>query len=528
MHQVPIWIRCDSVDRAEDPSAVSRLRDVPDPDHPPAFRHPAGLRTLFLTEMWERFSYYGNRSLLMLYMTDTAHGGLGMDVPLAAAIYGLFTAAVYLTSLPGGWCADRLLGARQTLIIGAWVIVAGNVCLMLPERTWFLLGLGLIAIGSGLLKPTASAMVGQLYPDGGYRRDAGFTLFYLGINLGAALGPLICSALAAQGSWRWGFIPAGIGMLCGLIQFRYTASRLGIVGERPPVDAVSAQAQPHTHERSRRLLLGCVVVLLLIGAGAVTVATGALRLDVQAIAHASTTAIAVIAVAVIVGILVRGGLTVVERRRFLLVVVLMSCSVVFWAGFEQAGSSLTLFAEDHTDRRMTSSGTQVPAGWFLSLNPVLILIVAPLASALWMRLGRLGRNPSLPLKFALALGLLAVGFLIMRAAAVERLASGQLVSPWWLIMTYCCFTLGELCLSPIGLSAITTLAPQRFASQMLGVWFLATALGNLVAGLLAGRVGGTHLAEMPSTFLVLALAAALIAVILAAAAAPLSRLASRP
>jgi POT family proton-dependent oligopeptide transporter len=489
-----------------------------------ALRHPPGLSTLFLTEMWERFSYYGNRSLLILYMTDHVHGGLGLDVPVATAIYGLFSAAVYLTALPGGWLADRFLGAQRTLVLGGVVILAGNLLLVVPETAAFAIALALIAVGSGLLKPNASAIVGQLYPEGGFRRDAGFTLFYVGINVGAVLGPLICSSLAEHTSWHWGFLPAACGMLAGLLQFRLTAHRLGEAGRHPNPPPPAAHGPGAGRRRGRRWLLGGGLALALLG----TLAWVTLHGTLIALARVSASAISLLAVVVILGVLWAGRLDADERRRVLVIVLLMACSVLFWAGFEQAGSSLTLFAKDHTQTHLSSLDADIPVGWFQSINPLAILVLAPLGSALWMHLGRRGRNPALLRKVAASLALLAGGYLVMAGAALHCRTSGLLVSPGWLVATYLLFTLGEICISPIGLSAVATLAPRRFSSQMMGLWFLAAALGNLVAGLVASGMGGDALERMPTTFLVLALASLLIAGVLAAIAPAIARCLASP
>jgi POT family proton-dependent oligopeptide transporter len=491
-----------------------------------AQRHPRGLSTLFLVEMWERFSYYGNRSLLILYMTSASErGGLGLDIPLAAAIYGLFTAAVFLTALPGGWIADRLIGARRALVVGGVFIMAGNLALILPHQSAFFFGLLLIAIGTGLLKPNASAMVGHLYPEGGYRRDAGFTIFYVGINLGAVLGPLVCATLGEKLSWQWGFIPAGFGMLCGLIHYKLSARHLGTIGLPPAELTLTAPG-------NRRPLLVLVAAGILFAAVAASLMTGLVQIDVIALARYSAYGIAAVAAIAIIGMLVFGRLDRGERQRFYVIIILMVCSVLFWAGFEQAGSSLTLFANDHTDRHLGTDspegGFTIPVGWFLALNPLFVILCAPLVSHLWMRLGKTGRDPSLTVKFAVSLALLGAGFLVMMAASSTRLAGDTLVSPMWLVTTYLLFTLGEVCLSPIGLSAITKLSPRRFGGQMLGLWFLATSLGNLVAGLMAGQFTAESVGDMPNIFLAMALVALAMTVVLLVLAKPISRLVESP
>jgi len=446
------------------------------------------LRTLFFTEMWERFSYYGMRALLVLFMVDSARGGMGLTDQRATAIYGLYTAGVYLMALPGGWVADRLWGARRAVWIGGIVIAAGHFTLALPSTNAFFLGLILIVVGTGLLKPNISALVGDLYPEGGARRDAGFTIFYMGINLGAAIGPLICSALGEKVNWHLGFAAAGVGMVLGLIQFRASAHLLPVDphAERPPLSP-----------RARTLLrtiLGAAVVVILLGFA------GLLPLHPEALAKGATALIVAIAVLYFGGILLYGGLGPVEKKRVGVIIVLFISSAIFWAGFEQAGSSLNLFAERFTDRVLFGSNWVIPAGWFQSLGPVFIILFAPVAAAFWVRLGIIQLDPSLPVKFAFGLILLAVGFGIMALAAVLVVASGQ-VGPSWLILTYLLHTFGELCVSPVGLSSVTKLAPTRLVGQMMGTWFLATSLGNLLAGLLAGEFSDSGGSSLTAGFL---------------------------
>ncbi len=487
-------------------------------------KHPPGLSVLFFTEMWERFSYYGLRALLILYMTATKeNGGLGLDVAMAAAIYGLFTAAVYLTALPGGWIADRLVGAQRALFIGAIIIVLGHISLALHFEWAFFLGLFLIAVGTGLLKPSASALVGQLYPVGGYRRDAGYTIFYVGINIGAFIGPLICAYLGEKLSWQWGFIPAAVGMVCGIIQYKLKSKCLGLAGLVP--DGADP-TQPF--QLNRRLLRIVLFFVGIIGAIVIAMCAGIISINAITLAKYAAFGIATIAVTAVVAFLILGNFTSVERNRFFVIVILMVVSVLFWAGFEQAGSSLTIFANEHTDRKLSWINFEVPAGWFLSLNPLFIILLAPVFSRIWMRLGSVGRDPSLAMKFAIAMGLLSAGFFVMMIGSTVLISGESKVSPLWLFTTYMLFTFGEICLSPIGLSAVATLSPKRFSSQMLGLWFLATSLGNLVAGLMAGQFDPSKTEAMPDAFMHMAVIALVVTVILIVFAKPISRLVGKP
>lgn len=457
--------------------------------------HPRGLYTLFFTEMWERLSYYGMRALLVLFMVDQVQrGGLGLSDATATAIYGLYTAGVYLAALPGGWIADRLLGAQRAIWIGGWLIAAGHFSLGIPRVETFFVGLILVVTGTGLLKPNISTLVGALYPEGGARRDAGFTIFYMGINLGAALGPLVCSTLGEKWNWHYGFTAAGVGMLFGLVQFRLTRHHLGPAGTQRPAPS------PATRRDLRLVLAGAGLLVLI----TILALTGVLVIDPVWLARRTTLVIAVLAVGYFGWLFFGAGLDLAEKRRVIVIGILFLASAMFWSGFEQAGSSLNLFAERHT--RRIFAGFEIPAGWFQSLNAAFIILLAPATAAAWVALARRGRNPSLGSKVAVGLLLLAAGFLVLAVGARRALNHGP-VWPTWLITTYLLHTVGELCLSPVGLSAVTKLAPPRLVGQMMGVWFLATSLGNLIAGLIAGEVSGDNTAAMPLRFLQVVLTA---------------------
>jgi len=454
--------------------------------------HPRGLYTLFFTEMWERLGYYGMRALLMLFMgAAVATGGLGLDDKTAAAIYGLFTCAVYLGALPGGWVADRLLGSQRAVLVGGIIIATGYFTLAVPRVDTFYLGLILVVTGTGLLKPNVSAIVGQLYPEGGARRDAGFTLFYMGINLGATIGPLICSYLGEKINWRLGFAVAGVGMVLGLAQFQLTRRHLGGAGSQP-VPRKTGRARDWGIVAGACGLIATLYLLVL---------AGILHLNPRALASYTAYFIIAIAVVYFAVLFLFAGLDHTEKQHLGVVVVLFIASAMFWAGFEQAGSSLNLFAERHTQRLFF--GFEIPTGWFQSLNPLFIISLAPLIAMIWVALARRNRDLTLTTKFAVGLGLLALGFLVMAGAAAVA-ASGKKALPTWLIATYLFHTLGELCISPVGLSSVTKLAPQRLVGQMMGLWFLATSLGNLMAGLAAGKLTSENPAQMPLMFLVVA------------------------
>jgi len=459
--------------------------------------HPRGLYTLFFTEMWERFSYYGMRALLVLFMVAaTSEGGMGLDDATATAIYGIYTAAVFVAPLPGGWMADRLLGAQRAVWYGGIIIMLGHFTLAIPTTTTFYLGLIFVVLGTGLLKPNISAIVGELYQDNSHKRDAGYTIFYMGINLGAMIGPLICSTLGenARFGWHYGFAAAGFGMLFGLIQYRLTRHHLGNAGLLP--DHLRADGTHKTPPSHGWLKVGIGVALtaLLTVLGL----SGIWTFDAVGLAHWTTLIIALMAILYFAYVFIFGQLNATERKCVSVIVVLVIAEVIFWSGFEQAGSSLNLFAERYTDKMFL--GMDIPTGWFQSLNPLMILILAPFFAAMWVNLGKRNLDPSTPAKFAFGLMQMGLGFLVMYGAS-RFVVKGETVLPTWLFFTYLIHTTGELCLSPVGLSAVSKLSPKRFVSQMMGIWFLGSALGNILAGLLAGRFNPESLNDMPGLYL---------------------------
>lgn len=462
-----------------------------------AFGHPRGLITLFFTEMWERLSYYGMRALLVLFMTDQVmNSGMGLTDRTATAIYGIYTAAVYLVALPGGWIADRLMGAQRAVFVGGIIIMSGHFVLAVPSGYAFILGLLLVVLGTGLLKPNVSAVVGELYGPGDPRRDAGFTIFYMGINLGAFLGPLICGYLgqSPQFGWHYGFAAAGVGMLFGVLQFWLTRSYLGEAGLYP---ATTGDAD----RDSRKRRTGWMAVSIALLAVATVVAlgfSGALEFNPVRIAQQTTTLIVVMALAYFAYVLLFGGLDTAEKKRVIVIIFLFFGAAMFWSGFEQAGSSLNIFADRYTVLAVGS--LPLLSTWFQSLNPAFIIIFAPVYAWMWVALAKRNLNPSTPMKFGLGLVILALGFFVMVAAS-RLVASGNQVFPTWLFFTYLFHTLGELALSPVGLSATTKLAPKRYVGQMMGIWFLGAALGNVVAGLIAGEFDAENLQTMPSQYL---------------------------
>jgi len=437
--------------------------------------------------MWERFSYYGMRGLLVLFLTATvADGGMEMSVAKAGAIYGLYTAGVYLSALPGGWIADRLLGQQSAVFWGGVIIAAGHFSMAMGSEALFFTGLVLIVIGTGLLKPNVSAVVGDLYTDKGARRDAGFSIFYMGINIGGFLGPLVCGALGEGRNWHLGFGAAGVGMVLGLIQYRLGLKHLGGVGL---LDPDARAALPST----RRTFFTGLAVVWAVAAGLWMLAN-ARGFGVEQFAGATGVGIVIIAVAYFAYLMLFGGLQAGEHQRVVYIFLLFIGASLFWAGFEQAGSSMNLFAEGLTDRMI--GGWEMPASWLQSVNSMFIILLAPVFGMLWVWLR--DRNPSIPVKFGLGLVLLGIGFFVLAwGASFATLENG--VSPMWLVVTYFLHTSGELCLSPVGLSSVTKLSPKRLVGQMMGVWFMGTALGNLIAGLAAGRLESMSASGLFST-----------------------------
>jgi POT family proton-dependent oligopeptide transporter len=464
------------------------------------FGHPRGLATLFLTEMWERFTFYGMRAVLILFLVATvASGGLGLDDKTAAAIYGLYNAGVYLAALPGGWVADRLIGAQRAVMLGGLAITAGNLLLAISTSPGgFYIGLVVIIIGVGLLKPNVSAIVAGLYPEGGARLDSAFTIFYIGINVGAALGPLVIPVAQIYFGLRAGFGVGAVFMILGVAQFYFTRKYLGDSGVHPaPIHAAGgAKAVVPRSKEWLRLWIGVAALVAVLAA----VNLGWIPVNPLRLAQGAAYIIGGMGVLYFGYYFIFADLNPEERKRGVVLVVLFCGCALFFSGFEQAGSSMNLFAERYTDRTIGWLHFVIPTGWFQSFNSVFIVLFAPFFAWVWIALARRNLNPSATAKFAVGVILMGSGFLVM-AAAATIVAHGSQVLPYWLIMTYLFHTFGELCLSPVGLSYYTKLAPKRFVGQMMGMWFLATSLGNLVAGLIAGEFDANNVAAMPGQYM---------------------------
>lgn len=448
------------------------------------FGHPRGLFVLFFTEMWERFSYYGMRAILFLYLTKSAsEGALGLDEKSGGAIMGLYMASVYLLTLPGGWIADNILGQKKAIWWGGIVIMIGHVILAIPGSTYvFFLGLAFVAVGTGLLKANISSIVGELYPEGGAKRDAAFSIFYLGINLGAFLGMFIVGYLGEKVGWHYGFGAAAFAMFFGLINFKLNGKYLDGLGDKPKVQASYTYLY---------VVIGAIVFMALL------VVTGVL--DSVSLAQSMKYIISIVTLLYFAYIgFMDKSLTIVERKRVGVLFVFFIGAALFWSGFEQASTTLTIFADRHTNRML--AGWELPASWFQNANSFFILLFSAPVGALWVYLNKKNLNPSTPIKFGLGLLQMGLGFLIMYFAA-KNILDGSLAGMGWLTFTYMFHTLGELCLSPVGLSSNTKLAPKKYYSQMMGLWFVAASLGNLIAGLFAGNFNEENVQQMPDLFL---------------------------
>lgn len=464
------------------------------------FGHPRGLATLFFTEMFERFSYYGMRALLIIFMTTAIiDGGLGFDDPTSGAIYGLYTMGVYIFALPGGWLADRLFGLKKSVWYGGIIIALGHFTMAIPgllaqfgigdemtvssmDTIPFFSGLILIALGTGLLKPNISSIVGDLYTnDSGAKRDAGFSIFYSGINLGALVAPLITAPLGEFVNWHLGFGAAGLFMVIGLVQYKMTEKYLVGVGDMPVYDTPEEKQKKKGLEKWLKIVLGASAVLVLL------MFMDVISIDATYLAQFSGYIIVLVAFGFLGYVLLMGGLDSADKKKTIVIGIVFIFSAIFWSGFEQAGSTLNLFAARFTDR--TLFGIELAAGTFQSINPLFIVVFAPIFGAMWVWLAKKNLEPSSPMKFGLGLILLGVGFFVMVFAA-QVAASGDLAAPTWLLLTYMFHTFGELSLSPVGLSLTTKLAPKKFYSQMMGIWFMSVSLGNLIAGILGGEFSG--------------------------------------
>ena len=471
------------------------------------FGHPIGLRTLFLTEMWERMSYYGMRALLVLYMTGAVTGfnpGLGWSQIESQAIYGIYSGMVYFMVVPGGWIADNILGHQKAVLIGALIIALGHFTLAIPIEQTFFLGLIFVVLGTGLLKGNISTIVGQLYEGQDDKRDSGYTIFYMSINIGSTLGFLICSYLGEKIGWHWGFGAAGIGMTFGVIQYIKHRHLLGDAGMHP-----NEMSDDKRKKLTNYLKVSLVGMFMVIGAGLL----GFFTIDPRFFAEQFAYFLTIIAGLYFIYLFLFAGLNATERKNLILLFLLFIGAAAFWSGFDQSAGSLNIFARDYTD--LSIAGYKIPVGWLQFANPVIVVLFAPIFAGIWAQLARKNLDPSLPIKFAIGLLFMALSFLVM-IVAVNIAIEASPVGMQWLLLTYLFQTWGELALSPIGLSAFSRYGPKRYMGQMFGLWFLASAIGGVLAGLLGGEAldGGLETISPVFEFMIqyyLVIAVALIA-----------------
>jgi POT family proton-dependent oligopeptide transporter len=470
------------------------------------FGHPKGLFVLFFTEMGERFSFYGMKAILFLYLIKGAEdGALGLPEDMAGAIFGLYAAAVYILTLPGGWVADNLIGQKKAIWWGGIIIMLGHILLAIPgSNAYFYAGLTSVAFGTGLLKANISSIVGDLYPEGGAKRDSAFSIFYMGINTGSLLGMLIVGYLGEKVGWHVGFGAAAFAMFIGLVVFRTFGKELKHVG-----------AEPETIGKPTFLYVLAVVLLLMAG----LIATGAVSLvNFTNYMQYAIPGLTLLYFAYI-GFF-DSSLTKEEKKRVAVLFIFFVGAAVFWSGFEQSSTTLTIFAERYTDRHIF--GWEMPASWLQSANSMFILIFSAIFAALWIYLSKKKMNPSTPLKFGLGLFNLALAFFVLYSAS-KLVLDGTKANVGWLLLTYLLFTLGELCVSPVGLSTYTKLAPRKYYSQMMGLWFVAASLGNLIAGLFAGNFTADAVNDMPGLFLQVCLISLGVGLILSVFSPPIKR-----
>lgn len=486
--------------------------------------HPKPLRSLFFTEMWERFSYYSIRPLLVLFMVATVgSGGFGFDEVTASAIYGIFAGSLYLAAVPGGWLADNWLGQERALWWGSIIIALGHLCIALSAMfgmTLFFVGLICIVLGSGLFKTCISVMVGALYPKGDVRRDGGFTLFYMGINIGALLAALIVGVFKEKGMWHAGFGVGGLGMLVSLLVYRFAAQKnltryaraKGITAEWENANGI--------YKNIGRWVAGFVALLVAV---VLLVSTGMISFNPQMVAEYMTYIIAAVVILYFAIMFISPRLDKTDKLRLLICFILIIGSTLFWSSFEQQPTSFNLFADRYTDLNVL--GFEIPSIWFQSLNPLFILILAPIVSIVWVKLANKGLEPSSMAKFALGMLLAAAGFALMIFASKSILTNdGGLASPLWLVGSLLLLTLGELALSPVGLSSMTKLAPKGMQGQMMGLFFASIAMGNLVAAFFGGHVSADKIEGLPTLFTTMTVFLVVTAVILLVLAKPINNM----
>jgi len=486
--------------------------------------HPQPLRPLFFTEMWERFSYYSIRPLLVLFMVATVgSGGFGFDEVTASAIYGIFAGSLYLAAVPGGWLADNWLGQERALWWGSIIIALGHLCIALSAMfgmTLFFVGLMCIVLGSGLFKTCISVMVGALYSKGDVRRDSGFTLFYMGINIGALLAALIVGVFKEKGMWHVGFGVGGLGMLVSLLIYRFSAQKT--LTRYARAKGITAEWE-HANDRHKNVGRWVAGFLALLVAIVILVSTGIMPFQPQMVAEYMTYIIAAVVILYFAIMFISPRLDKTDKLRLLICFILIIGSTLFWSSFEQQPTSFNLFADRYTDLNVL--GFEIPSIWFQSLNPLFILLLAPIISIIWVKLGNRGVEPSSMVKFALGMLLAAAGFGLMIVASKSILTNDSgLASPLWLVGSLLLLTLGELALSPVGLSSMTKLAPKGMQGQMMGLFFASLAMGNLVAAFFGGNVSADKIEGLPDLFTTMTILLVVTAALLLVLAKPINNM----
>ena len=465
--------------------------------------HPKGLITLFLTEMWERMSFYGMRGLLVLFMTrEITDGGMNLSAPEAMAIYGIYGASVYFLCVPGGWIADKIFGAQRTVLYGAIIITLGHYILAIPYEKTFFLGLVFVSIGTGLLKPNISTIVGELYKPGDIRIDSGYTIFYMSINIGSMLGFLVCGYLGEKVGWHWGFGAAGVGMTFGVLQYIFTSKNLGESGKYPNLTSSEDGLKYRNTLKYSILAISFIVITGLVGLWSV---------DAELLNQLAVYLILIVAASYFIYLFFFADLNQKEKNNMKLLLILFFGSVLFWAGFDQGGSSLNLFAKDYTD--LYVFGWEMPATFLQVANPLMVVIFAPFFAAFWITLAKRNLDPDTPQKFAIGCFLMAIGFLVM-IFGVEAAMQNEKAGIQFLLITYLFHTLGELCLSPVGLSATAKYSPIKYRGQMMGIWFLSSSLAAGLAGLLASKSFESGISSIPELFNQIILALCVVGIIL--------------
>lgn len=454
------------------------------------FGHPTGLKTLFFTELWERMSFYGMRGLLVLYMTAGVAGnpGMGWSNAEANAIYGIYAGMVYFLALPGGWLADNLIGYQKAIFFGAIVIAIGHFILAIPLSETFILGLALVAFGTGLLKPNISSVVGQLYKYSDPKRDSGFTLFYMSINIGSVLGFAVCGWLGEKVGWHWGFGAAGIGMLLGLIYFYFTKDKLDGVGISPN------PSSSKTYQRNKNIVILSLSLIFILS---LMFLLDIWNFNPIFVAEIFRDFLVIVAFLYFSYLFFIAGLNKDEKKNVLMLLLLFIGAAAFWSGFDQSAGSLTIFTRDYVN--LSFGSFSAPVSWAQFINPLFIVIFAPFFSAFWIFLGKRNLDPSMPIKFAIGLFFMAGGFVVILYAVKYALISSP-VGVQWILITYLLHTFGELTLSPVGLSAFSKYSPKKYLGQMMGIWFLASSLGGVLAGLFGGKASSSGLESLTLVF----------------------------